>query len=337
MENKSPCRKDAFQQLHNDELNEIITAVPRWILRWGISLVFSLLIMILTGAALIDYPEVITSNLKIKSIIPVHQVAIANGGIVTGIVAKNGELVRKGQILCFLETGARHEDILVVFSTIEAIRQEAKAGSIRTHLPVNLKLGELKDAYEKLYNSFSVWYHDKRQIPKTKLKKAAYFHSIRALNDFSKNLEWYLKTYTIRAPIHGILNYSSVFSQNQMIKPGEKFLTVSGLDHVFFGEISIAQENRAKIKIGQKVLIKLKSYPFQQFGILQGEISNLSDVLYKDSIYLGRVSLQPFEQKNANKKLMLNSGMRADVEVITENNSLLQRIFRNLTRQMTRI
>lgn len=335
MENLRPGGKEAFHQLHNNELNEIITAVPRWILRWGISLVFSLLIIVVMGAAMIDYPEVVKANLKIKAIFPAHKVMIAKGGMVTSMDARDGEFVNSGQILGFLETAACHKDVLTVIEITKAIRREAKAGTIHTSLPENLKLGELKDAYQTLYHRFSISFVDNRLIPKPRIKKVAYFQFANALNDFSQNLESYLKAYTLRAPIQGVLKYSSTFMENQVVKPGEEILTVNPVQHIFFGEISIVQENRTKIKIGQKVLIKLKSYPYQQFGLLQGKISYLSDVLYKDSIYVGRVSLEPFEQKNATKEVSLKNGMDADVEVITDKNSLLQRIFRNLTRQMT--
>jgi len=44
------------------------------------------------------------------------------------------------------------------------------------------------------------------------------------------------------------------------------------------------KNNMGRVKVGQEVLIKLKSYPFEEFGMLKGEIKYIADIPYKDSV-----------------------------------------------------
>lgn len=48
--------------VHSEEVSEIITAVPSWILRRGITLIFLVLLSIVLMSALIRYPDIIKTS-----------------------------------------------------------------------------------------------------------------------------------------------------------------------------------------------------------------------------------------------------------------------------------
>lgn len=52
---------------HSDDVQDIITAVPSWILRWGITIFFIILAMLIGLTALISYPDIVKAPLKIVS------------------------------------------------------------------------------------------------------------------------------------------------------------------------------------------------------------------------------------------------------------------------------
>ena len=56
--------------IRSEEVNEILTDTPKWILRWGISVVF---ILILIGVALsyfIKYPDILTADITLTTLNP---------------------------------------------------------------------------------------------------------------------------------------------------------------------------------------------------------------------------------------------------------------------------
>ncbi|WP_431293119.1 hypothetical protein [Pedobacter sp. P26] len=89
-----------------------------------------------------------------------------------------------------------------------------------------------------------------------------------------------------------------------------------------------------KIREGELALVKLRSFPFEQYGMIRGRLSYISDVAYRDSVFIAKVSFETFENKDPNLKIVLKNGMQADVEIVTEESSLLQRFFRNITKML---
>lgn len=78
----------------------------------------------------------------------------------------------------------------------------------------------------------------------------------------------------------------------------------------------------------------LKDLPRAQYGMIRGKLTYISDVAYRDSVFIAKVSFEEFENKDSNRKIVLKNGMQADAEIIKEESSLLQRFFRNMTKML---
>ena len=48
-----------IEQIRSDEVQEIISAVPNWMIRWGITLIFGLIVMLIALSWFIKYPDII--------------------------------------------------------------------------------------------------------------------------------------------------------------------------------------------------------------------------------------------------------------------------------------
>ena len=84
------------------------------------------------------------------------------------------------------------------------------------------------------------------------------------------------------------------------------------------------------MKNGQSVLIKLRGYPFEEYGMLRGVITEFSDVPYHDSIFVSKVKFTSRVASDLKKPVHLKQGMIADAEVITQDATVLQRLLRNV-------
>ncbi|MDB5022661.1 MAG: hypothetical protein JWP78_416 [Mucilaginibacter sp.] len=85
-----------------------------------------------------------------------------------------------------------------------------------------------------------------------------------------------------------------------------------------------------KVKEGQEVLIKLKSYPFEEYGMIKGRISYIADVPYRDSVFISKVDFKVRKMSDMRMPIHLKQGMMADAEIVTQDATILQRIGRNI-------
>jgi hypothetical protein len=58
---------DAGNNRHSEEIQAIITKIPSWIVRWGIVIFSSILLMALSVSAIIRYPDTIKLPLKLQT------------------------------------------------------------------------------------------------------------------------------------------------------------------------------------------------------------------------------------------------------------------------------
>jgi HlyD family secretion protein len=87
-----------------------------------------------------------------------------------------------------------------------------------------------------------------------------------------------------------------------------------------------------RVKLGQEVLIKLKSYPFEEYGMIKGRIKYIAEVPYKDSVFISKVDFYLKGASDTKNSIHLKQGMMADAEIITRDATILERIYRNMIR-----
>jgi HlyD family secretion protein len=98
-------------ELRSEEFQEVLGSVPHWILRWGITVLTIVVVILLSGSALIKYPDVLPSQVTLTgSMPPAVIVARASGKLKELYVADNQE-VKAGEYLGVIENAAKTEDI----------------------------------------------------------------------------------------------------------------------------------------------------------------------------------------------------------------------------------
>lgn len=99
-------------ELRSEEVQEVLGDVPAWILRWGITSVFSIVVVLLVGSWIFKYPDVIPAQIVLTgSTPPANIVAHATGKIKQLYVSDNQE-VKAGDCLAVIDNPARTEDVL---------------------------------------------------------------------------------------------------------------------------------------------------------------------------------------------------------------------------------
>lgn len=90
-----------------------------------------------------------------------------------------------------------------------------------------------------------------------------------------------------------------------------------------------------KIKVGQKVNIKLENYPDTEFGVINGTVKSMSVIPDKEGLYFIDVNLcfdklKPSSDKRItsyDKEIEFKQVMRGSSEIITEGSRLIECFF----------
>jgi len=417
---------------HTDDMQDIITSVPSWLLRWGITLFFFVLIMLLSLSAFIKYPDIVKTQLKITSPNMPKQVVPKITGKLVKLLVNNNDEVKPGQALAYIESTASHDKVLLMINKLKKMQKQ-----VGLNLPIdksffnntdNNELGELQASYQSFSQAYLTYkssvedgfllkkraylqkdvsalslqasqlqsekvlqqrdlklaeeeysMHKKLEQQKVETpaelrqqeskylsRKAPMLQTDAALINastnslakqkeimeldnqvqeekakFSQSLnslisqaeDWRTK-YVLSASQAGRITYAGIIQQNQVVTVGQDVFYVNAGNEQFFGEMSIPQDNLGKVKEGQEVLIKLKGYPFEEYGMLRGRISYLSDVPYRDSIFISKVTFRSKISSDLKKPVHLKQGMMADAEIITQDATILQRLTRNVIKAM---
>jgi HlyD family secretion protein len=153
---------------------------------------------------------------------------------------------------------------------------------------------------------------------------------LQALNSLISSVEDWKSKYVLIASESGKLSFSGMLQENQVLSTNQEVFYINPGDEAFYGEMAIAQSNMGKVNVGQQVLVKLRSYPFEEYGMIRGRIEYISDIPYKDSVFISRVSFKTQHSSDLKKPIRLKQGMVADAEIITEDATILQRLTRNM-------
>ncbi len=145
----------------------------------------------------------------------------------------------------------------------------------------------------------------------------------------SQAKDWKNK-YVLTASQSGKLTFAGIVQENQVLATNQDVFYINPGNEQFFGEMAIPQINMGKVKEGQEVLIKLKSYPFEEYGMIRGNISYIADVPYRDSVFFSKVTFKIKGATDMRKPIRLKQGMLADAEIVTQDATILKRITYNL-------
>ena len=429
----APAQMKDLTFQRSEVMQEIVSDKPGFLIRWGN--IFFLFILILIGIAcwFIKYPDTVQATAKLTSInAPKPVLSLIDGKLIKLSITEN-QLVRKGQILGFIESTANHEEVLMLASnldTVQVMLSSGRADQIEKYFSsTTTLLGELQTSYQiflqaflsfenylsdgfylkkrtmllkdknnllKLYNNLNqqreLQEQDLALIQKTfdaneSLKKDNVISDFdyrneqsklinkklslpqiksaiisnesqqtekekeimelentivqqqlvfqQALNTFKSQVDDWKRKYTLIAPIGGQVAFASFIQENQQLQASQTICFINPENSRYFVEITIPQSNFGKVAVGQQVLLKFQSYPFQEYGSVMGKIEFISHIPGENG-YLAKVILINGLTTTYRKQIQYRDGLLANAEIVTKDMRLLERFYYNIVRQMAK-
>lgn len=149
--------------LRSEAVQDILTAVPSWMIRWGNTLIMVLLMLFFLLSWIIKYPDIIDATALVTTETPPQKEYARVGGKLKHILVSNSEAVIPSQDLAVIENTANYEDILYLKSIIDTLSYTKE----RFDFPINdiplLFLGEVDNQFAIFENNY-IEYHRNRKL-----------------------------------------------------------------------------------------------------------------------------------------------------------------------------
>ena len=145
-------------ELRSHDVREVMGQAPNWVIRWGITAVLTMVIMIIVGAGLVAYDDVIPARITVTTQNPPAYLTTRASGKITHLLVTAGDEVKKDQVLAVIENHANYEDIAELKALMDGFEPDLKDLSIfRKRFPMTYSLGAVQDAYGRFLNSYQAY------------------------------------------------------------------------------------------------------------------------------------------------------------------------------------
>jgi len=132
----------------SEEVQEIMSYVPGWTVRWGISVILLTAVLLLVVAWFIRYPDVITARATISSRTPPIAVMARSGGRLH-LYVDDQNVVTAGTILAIIENPASISDVFALKDNIRRFKEKTAKPAALTNIVFDRAalLGDLQKTY----------------------------------------------------------------------------------------------------------------------------------------------------------------------------------------------
>ena len=123
----------------------------------------------------------------------------------------------------------------------------------------------------------------------------------------------------LTAPVAGTVQQLSVTTVGGVVTPAEKLMLIVPDDDALRVDAWIPNKDIGFVHDGQQAEIKVETFPFTKYGVIDGEITNLSNDAIADEnlglVYLAQVAMSKSTLWVDEKEVNLSPGMAVTVEV----------------------
>lgn len=144
---------------------------------------------------------------------------------------------------------------------------------------------------------------------------------------------------TITAPVAGkIYNVQTTLGE-RTVSPGQELMSILPDDGNLLLEVKVLNRDIGFISEGMRAKVKLATFPFQEFGVIEGEVIQVSPNATVDKdlglVFKAKVQLKQDSVIVQDKPVELAPGMAATAEIVTRQRSILTFLLEPITRRFS--
>ena len=150
-------------ELRSENVQDILTQPPHWMIRWGNTVIFVILLMVLLMSYVIKYPEFIPAPIVVTSKNPPEKLEARTNSKIEKLLVKDHQSVNKNQVMMVLQSAADYKDILALKDIVDSM-SSSQVLYFPTQQASTFKLGEIQGEY----NSFAKALQDEKLFTRLK-------------------------------------------------------------------------------------------------------------------------------------------------------------------------
>ncbi len=140
---------DNLHKMHSEQVQDILGNIPGKILRWGTTVIFAILLVLLVLSWFFKYPDTITAQITVNMELSPATIKSRSTGKMIALLVKNQQQVEAGTPLAVIENAASHKDVLWLDSCLQSWNPEVDSPQkgLNQVGDTMLILGTLHEAY----------------------------------------------------------------------------------------------------------------------------------------------------------------------------------------------
>lgn len=146
-------------ELRSEEVQDILTRVPHWMIRWGNIVVLLVLFSMMLGAYFIQYPDIVTTQVIITTQNPPEKLVARTSGKIAEILVADRTEVQPKTALAIIENTANYLDVMALIKSVDTISTGVSEFYFPFEKFTDLQLGEIQNAFtifEKDYIAYDL-------------------------------------------------------------------------------------------------------------------------------------------------------------------------------------
>lgn len=138
-------------ELYSRENNDILGDAPSWLIHTGSYIIYGLIVLLLAGTALFEYPDVIQSSVVIDDRSNAEWITVNSDGLIDRFFVEDRAVVKKNDTLGIIQNPASLVDVKWFCQVLTRVEWYYRTNDIRylQNYPFDLIMGEMSAAYEQ--------------------------------------------------------------------------------------------------------------------------------------------------------------------------------------------
>ena len=136
-----------------------------------------------------------------------------------------------------------------------------------------------------------------------------------------------LEQTTITAPVDGTVLALNTRTIGGVVNVAERIAQIVPDNDLLYVDVTLDNQDVGFVRVGQRVVIKVATYPFQRYGYLEGTVENISPDAVQDEkkglVYKAKVKLSGANSSKKNR-LKLLPGMSVSAEITTGKRRIIE-------------
>jgi multidrug resistance efflux pump len=427
--------KNKDVDIRSDEVQDIMSHIPNMLIRYGMSGIFIVLVVVLFLSWLIRYPEIITGKITITTSVEPTKLVSKSSGSILQLSVVDGQNVPAGSVLAEIESPVspgsvsymrqyilrlenalqlrsgelplpdttsvifgdvqptvnmmiqelstynmnlkfqineaetatlsqkieNQKKLIMIHQNIAAINQKeldnarlkyeadkklagnaflSKTELMRSESELRAKELQVEQLRQTAVESSMVLSTLELQYNQSRFNNEAKSRSnLDAIHSAIETIRSYIfswqQRYRITALQSGTVSFLRRIQQGQFLKGGEELFAITQPNTTYLGIATVPSSGFGKIAIGQQVHILLQSYPYYEYGLLEGTVERIA-VFPNSNEYRVEITLPNGMTTTQHKALKFTPEMAGDAEIVTADKRVIERVFESLLKVMKR-